>query len=98
MFIRCDRSLASSSKLRNVTLYLADGSAKNATVMSYVCKSILCSLEVFPNFICNMSGKESYCFTNEEFLSNGKYIYLGGQTAFETLLLNQYSGLLRYEH
>lgn len=78
-----------------MTLYLADGSSKKATIVSYICKSNQCSLEVFPNFIRNLSNDESYCFTNKEFLSNGKYVYLGGQTAFECLLLKQYASLLR---
>ncbi|CAF4498411.1 unnamed protein product [Rotaria socialis] len=95
---QCQKSLSSSSKFRTVTLYLADGRSKKATVVSYECKSNQCSLEIFPNFIRNLSDNEQYCFTNQEFLSSGKYVYLGGQTAFECLLLKQYACLLSNGH
>ena len=93
-FTKCQKFLCSSSKFRCITLYLANGTSKKATVVSYVCKLNQCALEIFLNFIINLSDNDSYCVATKEFISNGRYIFLGGQTAFECLILQQYSVLL----
>ncbi|CAF1508000.1 unnamed protein product [Adineta steineri] len=95
---QCDTDLSSTAKYRIVTLYLANGTSTTATVINYSCQARNCSLEVFPNFITNLCDGASYSFTTPEIFSNEKFIYLGGQTAFESLILKQYSCLLSNGH
>lgn len=86
--------LTSTAKYRVVTLYFANGTSKPAAVVSYLCKSKQCVLEIFPNFITNLADKHPYSFTTSDYFTHGKYVYLGGQTACERTILRQYSCLL----
>ncbi|CAF1335207.1 unnamed protein product, partial [Rotaria sordida] len=96
---QCGTLLSSAAaKYHVVTLYLVNGTSKSATVVSYVCKSKQCYLEIYPNFITNLCDDHSYSFTISDYFEYGPYVYLGGQTAFDRIIFKQYSSLLAAGH
>jgi hypothetical protein len=98
VFDRCNAPVDTRMvKHKIVRLFSADGTAENAVVVSYICRSQACRLEIYPNYIMNLVGdQQAYSFTTPRQFLNGNYLYLGGRTAFERTIFKQYSCLLAY--
>lgn len=88
-----------------VPVFCLNGQIRNATVFSYKCnnKNSKCNLDAYPNFYtCNQSSSkqnqrdDSYRVTYQSLIKDSKFIYLGGDYAFERLVLDNMSNLLQY--
>ena len=93
---RCKSALdIQTARHRVIDLYLTNGNVTKTVVVSHVCNSSQCLLEIYPNFISNMGmNEQSYSFSTHQQFVHGNYIYLGGRVAFERSIFKLYSGLL----
>lgn len=94
--IRCHKQLNHRMiRHRIVRLFAGNGDVSDAVVVSFICKSSKCNLEIYPNFIANLDDDPPrYAFTTHRQFSHGKYVFLGGRVGFDRSLFRQYSSLL----